>query len=111
MPDPIYLGENELGLPVYEIQEGGERPLVGEDGMIRCAWCDRILTPKRFILKLDEIKGIDWAVLFCPKCTMAHCIMKVKLMGGGWNAAAGIPRVTHFVTDGRGGEIEVDISG
>lgn len=83
MTDPIYLGENELGIPVYEIKEGEMRPLVDKEGKIKCAWCTRTLKPKRYILKLDEVKGIDWAVLFCPKCTMAHCIMKVELVGGG----------------------------
>ena len=94
MPNPIYLGENELGLPVYEIKEGGERPLGGKDGKIKCAWCDKTHTPMRYILKLDEKAGIDWAGLFCPKCTMAHCIMKVKLAGGGIGEKV-MPRVVN----------------
>ena len=109
MLNPLYLGENELGLPVYEIKEGGERPLGGKDGKIKCAWCDRTLMPKRFILKLDEVAGIDWAVLFCPKCTMAHCIMKVKLLGGkSWVGKQTMPRVTEPFHPDPHHEIEVD---
>ena len=99
MSDPIYLGENELGIPVYGIKEGEMRPLVDKDGKIRCAWCDKTRVPMRYILKLDEVKGIDWAVLFCPKCTMAHCIMKVRLETRNVNNIPGMkadmPKIVH----------------
>jgi hypothetical protein len=82
MADPVYLGVNELGIPVYEIEEGGMRPMVDRDGEVLCSHCGQSATPMRISLAPGKIKDVEWVLLCCPRCyaRAPHCLMRVKLM-------------------------------
>ena len=95
MPEPLYLGVNELSIPVYQIEEGEMRPMVDKDGKIVCGHCTSRAVPLRISLALERIEGVEWVLLCCPHCHshQAHCMMKVKLMG---KMMAGAPSLTEI---------------
>ena len=114
MSEPLYLGVNELGIPVYEIEQGSMRPMVDKDGKIVCKHCSSRAVPLRISLAPGSIKEVEWALLCCPHCHAhhVHCLMKVKIMGRMMAGAPSLTEIdkeetTHFVPDGRGGEIEM----
>lgn len=80
---PEYLGGNDLGLPVWEIEEGGQRPMVDAAGMIKCRKCGEIKLPLRLHIGFAEQGTVEWGALACrlPGCGNVHCIMRVQLMG------------------------------
>jgi hypothetical protein len=75
------IGTNNVGLEVWEIEEGGQRPMILGDGSgrIPCRVCGEVQTPGRVRLNLFVLAGVEWGVLFCPKCEQAHCILRVQL--------------------------------
>lgn len=75
------IGMNDVGIEVWEIEEGGLRPLVLDDGSgrINCRICGATETPGRIRLNLWLSTGIEWAVMYCPKCEQAHYMMRVQL--------------------------------
>ena len=93
MADPVYLGVNELGLPVWEIEEGGMRPMVDKDGKIECKSEGGRFKPRRVHLGWRNEGGTEWVLLACPACDEAHCMMRVKLMG---RMMAGAPSLTEI---------------
>ena len=85
MADPRYLGQNDVGLNVWEIEEGGMRPLIVDNGSgeIVCQHCQDSRVPERITLSMEMVERIEWAILSCPECKWTHCIMRVKLLGEG----------------------------
>lgn len=78
-----YHGTNDVGVPVYEIVEGGQRPMVDADGRIRCRKCDGTMRPLRMHFGFDEAGKVEYGALACRslECGQIHCILVVRLYG------------------------------
>jgi len=85
-----YLGVNDAGLAVWQIEEGNQRPMVDKWGRITCERpnCQENHEPTRIHLGMASGEAVEWALLACPACWSAHCVMRVRRLGR-WNAIHG----------------------